>query len=95
MDLLALLPSNRGPVVSTKKADDKEEQRQRTSPCSFQNWLFCIFSAVLVEQRPALASGLFQHIDIILEAYKHFGGLSWFTYDELFWQKLAVYPHMA
>lgn len=83
-------------MVPAKKAEDKDDERRCTSARSFQNWLqaFCIFPAVLVETRPTLAAGLFQHIDIILEAYKKKSGLSWFNYDELFRQKLAVYPRM-
>lgn len=96
VDILSLLPSSKESVVPAKKADDKEDERKRTSPRSFQNWLqaFCIYSAVLVEGHPSLSAGLFQHVDIILEAYRNFTGLSWFSYDELFRQKLAVYPNM-
>lgn len=39
-------------------------------------------------------SGLFQHVEIVLEAYRHFDGLGWFFYDELFPQKLSVYPNL-
>lgn len=97
MDLLSLLPSSKESIVAPKKAEDEEEDRKRSSPRSFQNWLqaFCIYSAILVEQRPSLAVGLFQHVDIILEAYRNFSGMSWFTYNEPFCQKLAVFPHMS
>ena len=33
-------------------------------------------------------------MEIILEAYKSFGGFGWFAYDESFRQKLAVYPSL-
>lgn len=63
---------------------------------SFNNWLqaFCIFSSVLCEKCPSKSSGLLQHIDIIPEAYKHFGGSVWFSYNESFRQKLAVHPSL-
>lgn len=97
VDLLSLLPFSKESVVAPKKAEDKEENHKRSSPRSFQNWLqaFCIYSAILMEQRPSLAVGLYQQVDIILEAYRNFSGLSWFSYDELFRQKLAVFPHMS
>lgn len=28
--------------------------------------------------------GLFQHVDIILKAYRSFGGFAWFSYEESF-----------
>lgn len=35
---------------------------------------------------------MFQHIDIIQEAYKGFSGFAWFSYDEAFRHTLSVYP---
>lgn len=88
-------------MVQSKKSQylvikDKEEDRKRISPRSFQSWLqaFCIYVAILSEKQPVLCTGLFQHIDIVLEAYKNFGGLSWYSYDALFRHKLAVHPHL-
>lgn len=45
---------------------------------------FCIYASVMGEKCPDLCSGLFQHIEIILEAYKNFPGFSWFIYDKAF-----------
>lgn len=37
---------------------------------------------------------LFQHLDIIAEAFHHFGSTAWYTCDENFWQKLTVHPSL-
>lgn len=43
------------------------------------------------EKFPEKCSGLFQHLEHILEAYRNVGGFGWFNYDETFRQKMAVY----
>lgn len=93
LDLLSLLPSVKDFVSKDKKED---EDRRRPVTRSFNNWLqaFCIFSAVLCEKFPEKSVGLFQHIDIILEAFKSFGGTAWFQYDESFRQKIAVHSSL-
>lgn len=86
----------------TKTKSDKqagectEEDRRRAIPKTFQNWLqaFCIYVAVMGERFPSKCSGLFQHLDIIAEAFRHFGGYAWYTYDENVRQKLAVPPSL-
>lgn len=48
----------------------------------------------MCEKFPFKSVGLFQHLDIILEAYKNLGGSAWFNYDVAFRQKLAVHPSL-
>lgn len=50
------------------------------------------FASVLAEKQPQHCSGLFRHFESILEAHKNVGGNAWFSYDEIFHQKLAIYP---
>ena len=90
IDLMSLLPN----AKSDKKLE--EEDRRRVAPRSFNNWLqaYCIFAAVLGEKFPEKCSGLFQHLEHILEAYRNFGGFGWYNYDESFRQKLAVYKNL-
>lgn len=88
VDILSLLPLHKEYRPDRKDSDRFEDDKQKSPLRSFNNWLqaFCICSSVLREKRPDLC--LFQHIEIILEAYKSFPGLSWFAYDESFRQKL-------
>lgn len=60
---------------------------------SFHNWIqaFSIYASVLGEKHPKYCSGLFQHLEHVLDAYKSFGGLGWYQYDESFRQKLSIY----
>lgn len=73
-----------------------EEDRRRPVARSFNNWLqaFCIYASVVGERSPEKCVGMFQHIDIVLEAYKNFGGLGWYFYDESFRQKMSVYSNL-
>lgn len=94
VDILSLLPSAKE-VKSDKKSDtDKEEERKRLAPRSFYNWVqaYCIFASIMGEKHPQLCTGLFRHLDIILEAYRNFPGNAWLTYDEMYRQKMAVHP---
>lgn len=93
VDILSLLPSTKEVLKSEKKSDDKDDERKRVAPKSFYNWVqaFSIYSSVLGEKHPHLCSGLFRHLESISEAHKNFGGNAWYTYDEMFRQKLAVY----
>lgn len=50
------------------------------------------FFRVLCEKFPTASTGLFQHMDIILEAYRNFGDYFWFNYDEAFRHKLSIHP---
>lgn len=95
LDLLSLLPSSKEFIQKAGGKDDKaEEDRRRPINKNFINRLqaFLIFASVLCERHPEKITGLFQHLDIILEAYKNFEGTAWFIYDESFRQKLAVHP---
>lgn len=96
IDILSLLPLHKDFMVRTDRRGD-EEDRRRPIPQSFNNWLqaFCIYAGVLAEKHPGLCGGLFQHVDHILEAYKNFGGLGWFYYDESFRQKLSIHPMLS
>ncbi|XP_077306286.1 uncharacterized protein LOC143925697 [Lithobates pipiens] len=98
VDLLSLLPSSKEFLskLDKKSEERSEEDRRRAVPRTFQNWLqaFCIFASVMGEKFPEKCSGLFQHLDIVAEAFRHFGGISWFHYDENFRQKLAVHPSL-
>lgn len=98
IDILSLLPSSKEFLLkSDKRIDDRsEEDRRRAIPRTFQNWLqaFCIFASVVGERFPDKCSGLFQHLDIVAEAYRHFGAIAWFNYDESFRQKLSVHPSL-
>lgn len=98
VDILSLIPSTStsfkdSPKVD-KKSEEKEEERKRFAPKSFYNWTqgFCIFASILGEKKPHLCSGLFRHLEIILEAHRNFGGNAWFIYDEMFRQKMSVHP---
>lgn len=44
------------------------------------------------ERSPEKCSGMFQHVDVLLEAYKYFSDFGWFSYDDNFCQKLSVFP---
>ena len=83
IDLLSLLPSSKEFLSKADKpaGDRSEEDRRRAVPRTSQNWLqaFCIYAAVMGERFPSKCSGLFQHLDIIAEAFRHFGGSSWFS----------------
>ena len=96
MDILSPLPSQKDFMAKSEKNDKHEDDRRRPIPRSFNNWLqaFCVFAGVMTDKYPERSSGLFQHVDHILEAYKSFGGLGWFYYDEFFRQKLAVHPSL-
>lgn len=85
VEVLSLLPLRSGGI-----SDDKDRRRP------FFNWLqgFCISAGVMAERHSELCGGLFQHIDHVLKAYKHFGGFGWFHYDESFRQKLAVHSSL-
>lgn len=77
LDLLSLLPSAKEFVHKYSGREEKsEEDRRRPVNKSFNNWLqaFCIFTGVLCEKHPELITGLFQHPDLVLVAYKSFGG---------------------
>ncbi|CAJ0928568.1 unnamed protein product [Ranitomeya imitator] len=93
VDLFSLLP-RREQLGKMDKKDDKTEpvDTKRGSVKSFNNWIqaFAIYSAVVGEKSPHLCSKLFQHVDIILEAYQNFGGFAWLNLYEAFRQKLAV-----
>ena len=94
VDLLSLLPANKEVAVS--KREEREDERRWSIPRSFNNWLqaFCIFAGVLGEKHPEQCGGLFQHLDHVLEAYKNFGGMGWFFYDESYRQKLSIHPSL-
>lgn len=88
IDILSLLPSQKeyySRIDKEKIDDDKKQPVART----FNNWLqaFMINASIMCERFPEL-----QHIDVILEAYRNFGGLACFFYDKSFRQKLAVHP---
>lgn len=75
------------------KKDEKDDEKKKLAFVkSFNNWLqaLCIFSSVLGEKSLGNCSGLFQHVDIVLKAYRNFGG--WCLYDEMYRQKLSVHP---
>ncbi|OCT96893.1 hypothetical protein XELAEV_18009110mg, partial [Xenopus laevis] len=92
IDMLSLLPSSKDFLSKQVKQSDPEMDRCRPVARTFTNWLqaFCIYSNVLCEKHPQLGPGLFKHIDIILEAYKAYGGISWFLYDDRFRQKMSI-----
>lgn len=94
VDFAAILP----PVRDNAKYDRKDEKAEDWRPVikTFYGWLqaFLIYSSVLCEKYPEKSSLLFQHIDIILEAYRGFSGSAWLAYDEAFRQKLAVQPSL-
>lgn len=95
IDLLSLLPSSKDFLFKNDKKDDRsDDDRRRPVTRNFNNWLqaYCIYCSVLCSKYPEKSVGLFQHLDIVLEAYKNFGGISWFTYDESFRQKVSVHP---
>lgn len=51
-----------------------------------------MFSSVICEKFPNKSPELFQHVEIVLEAYRNFSGYFWFTYDEAFRHKLSIHP---
>lgn len=93
VDILTLLPNFKEIKSDKKSESERDEERKRIVSKSFFNWLqsFCIYASVLGEKHPQLCSGLFRHLEIILEAYKNFGGSAWFSYDESYRQKLAIH----
>lgn len=95
LDLLSLLPIAKDFIIKMdRRSEDSAEDRRRPVARSFFNWLqaFCIFSAIMGEKHPEKCPGLFQHLEHILEAYKSFGGMGWFNYDESFRQKICNIP---
>ncbi|OCT74454.1 hypothetical protein XELAEV_18033432mg [Xenopus laevis] len=75
-----------------KKTGDSEEDRRRPVARTFTNWLqaFCIYCNIMTEKYPGLAPKLFRHLDIVLEAYRSYGRVAWYIYDDRFRQKMAV-----
>lgn len=57
--------------------------------------LFVFFSGILREKFPEKSAGLFQHLDIVLEAFRNFGGSAWYNYDEAFHQIGTSYLKMG
>lgn len=97
LDLLSLLPLSEDSFQRAGGHDDKaEEDRRQPINRTFNNWLqtFLIFASVTCEKFPEKSPGLFQHLDIILVAYKNFGDMAWFVYDESFRQKMAVHSSL-
>lgn len=90
IEIMSLFPSTK--YSRLERNEKVEDDRQKNVPCSFNNWLqvFCIYASIMSEHCLKLCNGTFQYVEIILEAYKNFPGLSWFFYDELFYQKLSV-----
>lgn len=86
VDLLSLLPSSKESLFRDKKEAKGEEDRRRPVSRGFNNWLqaYLIYSSIIREKYPEKSVGLLQHLDIVLEAYKNFGGVSWLVYDESF-----------
>ena len=97
MDLNLILPPSRDFYKYEKKEERAEEERRKPIIKSFYSWLqaFMIYSSILCEKFPEKSCLLFQHVDIILEAYRSFSGFAWLTYDEAFRQKLAVQPSLS
>ncbi|OCT80037.1 hypothetical protein XELAEV_18026855mg [Xenopus laevis] len=93
MDILSLIPSSKD--FKLDKID--EDDRRRPMAHTFTNWLqaFCIYANVLTEKKTQLGPQLFKHVDIILESYKSYGGLSWYFYDDRFRQKMSVHPEVT
>lgn len=95
IDILSLLPSQKE-YYSCIDKDKLDEDKKRLVARTFNNWLqaFMIYASIMCERIPERSPGLFQHMDVILEAYRNVGGLAWFYYDESFRQKLSVHPSM-
>lgn len=93
IDLLSLLPSQKEYYSHIEK-EKLDNNKKKTIARTFNNWLqaFVIYASVVCKRFPELSPGLFQHVDVILEAYRSFGGLAWYFYDESFRQKMAVQP---
>lgn len=93
--------NSRGSASSEQSTPSLKEEkagvdRRRPLIKSFYSWLqaFSIYASVPCEKFPSRSCLLFQHIDIILKAYRSFNGMSWLMYDEAFHQKLAVQPSL-
>lgn len=81
VNLLSLFPSAKEFLSRAhRKPHERSEDRRKPVPRTFNTWLqaYWIFSSVLEEKHPDRCSGLFQHLEIVLEAYKNFSGLGWF-----------------
>ncbi|OCT76197.1 hypothetical protein XELAEV_18031392mg [Xenopus laevis] len=91
VDLLSLLPSAKE-FLQTEKKGDSEEDRRRPVARTFTNWLqvFCIYCNILTEKYPGLAPKLLRHLDIVLEAYRSYGGVAWYIYDNRFRKKMTL-----
>lgn len=76
------------------RIDKKKNYDDRKRPIARTFWLqaFTIYASVMCKRFQERSPGLFQHVDVILKAYRNFGGLAWFFYDESFGQKMAVQP---
>lgn len=79
-----------------KKEEEERSKRYRKIPKTFGNWLraFCTLASIIGEKHPERCSPLFCYLDGIWEAYRVYGGLAWWRYDEQFRQRLAANPGM-
>lgn len=75
------MPVNKESLKSDKCEKFDDDKRRSIPYKYFSNWLqgFCIYASVLCDKFPEKSLGLFQHIDIIQEAYKGFSGYAWFA----------------
>ncbi|OCT67230.1 hypothetical protein XELAEV_18038513mg [Xenopus laevis] len=102
VELFSLLPLDETIELKDEDKKDKkkeeEEKKKRYSklPQTFGNWLraFCILASIIGEKHPEKCSSLFCYVDGVWEAFKVYGGLAWWRYDEQFRQRLAANPTM-
>ncbi|OCT55683.1 hypothetical protein XELAEV_18000143mg, partial [Xenopus laevis] len=83
--------------LQAERKGDSEEERRRPVARTLSNWLqaFCIYANILCQKHPEYGPGLFKHVDIILEAYKSYGGIAWYIYDDRFRQKMAIHGSLT
>ncbi|OCT76554.1 hypothetical protein XELAEV_18031757mg, partial [Xenopus laevis] len=102
VEIFSLLPLEEAVEVKEddkkegKKEEEERAKRYRKIPKTFGNWLraFCILAGVIGEKHPQKCSALFCYLDGIWEAFRVYGGLAWWRYDEQFRQRLAANPGM-
>ncbi|OCT97325.1 hypothetical protein XELAEV_18009551mg, partial [Xenopus laevis] len=95
-EIFSLLPLEESVELKDddKKEDEERSKRYRKIPKTFGNWLraFCKLVSIIGEKHPESCSPLFCYVDGIWEAYRVYGGLAWWRYDEQFRQRLAANP---
>ncbi|XP_075472460.1 uncharacterized protein LOC142503719 [Ascaphus truei] len=99
VELLPLLDGYREALARSfkKEGAKKADVERRLFPRNFSNWsqAFTILAFVIGEKAPHLCSSLFKYQDMIGFAYRKYGGMGWWAYDEQFRQRKAIHKQIS